>query len=659
VAAAGFAPNPQTAYAAQFIEKSENRQWFMDEVERLLNVEQKSINTLQSPADLSAVKTLGLRDKNITGQIPRAIGELTELRYLFVSGNKLEGTIPAELFSLPKLQNIDISGNSYSGAIPTGFGSMAALETLNLRGNAYAGAVPADILADASLAFLDVSSNALTGALPDFSAMTSLEYLAVSDNAWTAGAIPDLNALTKLKSLSMWDSNRIGDIPASLYTLTALQVLDLSANRLSGDLTGIASLVDLQYLSLGRNELAGTIPDAFAPLDKLETLDLSHNKLRGTVPAEFAGYDKVYVETNYLTGDALKGLTEYKDNFCDGAANPQYRLTAETPRTITQSAAVNIYLSLRNRPLQNSPAKGILPADSYEAIIQNDPDGKVELTQDATGIYVKANDAIPKSENITLKIYIKGNDGSDYSTATIHLTTETAPSGGGGGGAAPTPTPTPEEDPEPEAWTEYHEPYINGYPGGTFGPDKNVTREQAAAMLIRALGLDTSLPRADPFPDVAAARWSAPQIAAAKTLGYVRGYNDGNYRPENNMTRAELAALLTRDAEARGAHTTETPKAFPDVPAGAWYAETVAKAAAHGLVNGYGDGTFKPETPVTRAEAVAMINRAFGRGPEAGETLETARSPFTDVGPEHWAYQHILEASVLHEHIIPGSVPRA
>jgi hypothetical protein len=646
-------------YAASFIDLCEGQQWFLDEIERLLNVEQKSINTLNSNADLSVVKSLGLRDRNITGQIPRAIGELTELRYLFLSGNKLNGTVPLELFSLPKLQNIDISGNSYIGAIPIGFGGMVALETLNLRGNGYTGTVPPDILSDNSLVFLDVSSNGLSGAMPNFAAMTSLEYLAVSDNGWTAGAVPDLHTLTSLKALSMWGCNRIGELPASLFTLTTLEVLDLGKNRLSGDMSGIASLVNLQYLSLGSNEFAGTIPDVFGSLDKLEILDLSNNQLRGRVPEEFADYDEVYVETNYLTGDELIDLAGYKDNFCDGAQNPQYRLTADSPRTISQTTTTNIYLSLRNRPLQNSPAKGILPADCYEAEILNDTGGKVTLTADATGILVKANGEVLKSENILLRIYIKDNNGSDYSTVTILLTTEVSSSGGLGGGdgeVIPEPEEEPEPTPTPEPPAEIHEPYINGYPDGTFGPGKNVTREQVAAMLIRILGMATSTPSTPPFPDVATERWSAPQIAVAKTLGYVQGYDDGLFMPDKLMTRAELATLLVRDAEARGEQFTGTPQAFTDVPADNWYAEYVAKASAIGLVNGYDDGTFRPETPVTRAEAVVMINRAFGRDPETAEALKTATCPFSDVSDTHWAYWHIMEASVLHEHIITGPV---
>jgi hypothetical protein len=175
-------------------------------------------------------------------------------------------------------------------------------------------------------------------------------------------------------------------------------------------------------------------------------------------------------------------------------------------------------------------------------------------------------------------------------------------------------------------------------------------------MLVRVLGLDVSLPRSNPFPDVLRTRWSAPWIEAAKTLGYVQGYDDGEFKPESPATRAELAALLVRDAEARGALPTGEAGRFADVPEGKWYAGYVGKASALGLVNGYEGGTFRPEAPVTRAEAVVMINRAFGRDPGTAPALAAAANPFTDIAEEHWAYMHVLEASVAHEHALGKSV---
>jgi hypothetical protein len=116
------------------------------------------------------------------------------------------------------------------------------------------------------------------------------------------------------------------------------------------------------------------------------------------------------------------------------------------------------------------------------------------------------------------------------------------------------------------------------------------------------------------------------------------------------MTRAELAACLVRIAERQGRQSVSAAVTFSVVDAGAWYAKEVNAAAALGLVNGYNDGTFRPNNPVTRAEAVTMINRMLGRDPATAEELKTAVNPFADVKASHWAYWHILEASVEHKH---------
>ena len=176
-------PLPSTDYAKTFIEKCEGQEWFIQEVERLLNLEQKTLDTIEGPEAFQNIKALGFKDEEVEGKIPAAIGELTELRYLFLSGNHLSGEIPAELFTLSKLENIDLTENDYAGSIPEGFGTMASLAHLSLRGNAFTGTIPSDLFSDTRITFLDVSDNHLSGAIPAaLNQMTSLEYLNLSEN---------------------------------------------------------------------------------------------------------------------------------------------------------------------------------------------------------------------------------------------------------------------------------------------------------------------------------------------------------------------------------------------------------------------------------------------------------------------------------------------
>ena len=104
-----FVEDNPTAYGATFIAKSEGQQWFLDAVERVLNTSALSINTINSRADLMSVVALTATDKN-SKILPAAVGELTELRYLFLGNSGLTGEISAELWSLAKLENIDMSG---------------------------------------------------------------------------------------------------------------------------------------------------------------------------------------------------------------------------------------------------------------------------------------------------------------------------------------------------------------------------------------------------------------------------------------------------------------------------------------------------------------------------------------------------------------------
>lgn len=339
----GFKPEPQTAYARTFIQKCENQQWFMDEIERILNQDQKSINTMEDVSELDIVKAIGLKNQDIEGKIPEAVGELKELRYIFLSGNQLSGKLPEELFSLPKLKNIDLSGNQYKGDIPDAFGDMPALTMLALNNNQFDGTIPEKIMANTQIEYLDVSANELSGAIPaGLNQMVGLEYLNISQNPWDEGIFPvGLDKLSKLKVFSAWDCNIKDNLPQDIYAMTNLQILDLANNSFSGEISSeIGNLTNLQLLALGNNQVEGVIPAELGNLN-LDKLDLSNNKLRGTVPAPLAEKAKngteLFMENNYMTGEALKGLTHNENNFTDNATSNQYRLTANEQVQIYRS----------------------------------------------------------------------------------------------------------------------------------------------------------------------------------------------------------------------------------------------------------------------------------------------------------------------------------
>ena len=217
-------------------------------------------------------------------------------------------------------------------------------------------------------------------------------------------------------------------------------------------------------------------------------------------------------------------------------------------------------------------------------------------------------------------------------------------------GPAPTPTPEATPTPTPEAGGELflntadHHAYMQGN-GGLFRPEDSLSRAEAVAMLAR-LAVDgdgnplyTGAAGTGGFSDVAAEAWSAPYVTFARQYGVASGYPDGTFRPEQPVSRAELVKLIAACFEVTGGAAS-----FPDVAADHWAAGVISFAAEQGWVSGYPDGTFRPEQPVGRAEAVKLLTHALDRRAGPRQTP----LPFSDVAADHWAFDEIREAAVSH-----------
>ncbi len=189
-------------------------------------------------------------------------------------------------------------------------------------------------------------------------------------------------------------------------------------------------------------------------------------------------------------------------------------------------------------------------------------------------------------------------------------------------------------------WTNpEHKAFLFGYDDGTFGPDRTVTRAEIAAMLDRVIDRDESAAPKE-FPDVADGHWATAYIDRVSGMSVMIGYPDGSFKPDATITRAEMAsaiAPLLPDGFIADAGFTDTD--------GSWAQAVIEKAKTAGIVDGYEDGTFRPHVTLTRAEAVAMIDRLLGRGPLSG-----APRKWPDVTQTHWAYGYIQESSIDHHY---------
>lgn len=189
-----------------------------------------------------------------------------------------------------------------------------------------------------------------------------------------------------------------------------------------------------------------------------------------------------------------------------------------------------------------------------------------------------------------------------------------------------------------------HEAYIKGYPDGTFKPDQSVTRAELAMMLARNLGYAGTTSRAV-YPDMADGYWANGAISFVKEKNLMVGDERGNFRPEAAVTRAEMAVTAARIKQLDPMGDAEASTAFNDIQ-GHWAAGYIAAGKASGVIAGYQDSSFAPSKELTRAETVTIVNRLFDRGPLYGVDNRF----WSDVDTAHWAYRNIMEASYSHDY---------
>ena len=201
--------------------------------------------------------------------------------------------------------------------------------------------------------------------------------------------------------------------------------------------------------------------------------------------------------------------------------------------------------------------------------------------------------------------------------------------------------------------TENHMKYMVGYPDGTFGPSRNMTRAEVAQIFYNLL-LDKKTSGNVRFTDVKDDAWYATAVRTLAGMGVINGYGDGRFQPGKSITRAEFTAMSMRFAKSDASGQ----NIFSDVNKGAWYYDAVVGSVAYGWVNGYGDGTFRSNDTITRAEVVTIVNNMLGRSAdqEYVDSHSSTIEKFTDLKDSHWAYYNIMEATNAHNYDKKDSV---
>jgi hypothetical protein len=192
-----------------------------------------------------------------------------------------------------------------------------------------------------------------------------------------------------------------------------------------------------------------------------------------------------------------------------------------------------------------------------------------------------------------------------------------------------------------------HVAFLIGYTDGSFRPEANMTRGEAAMMFYRLL-LDKTVENPVDFPDVAEDAYYAEAVRTLAGLGIIEGYPDGTFGPEDSITRAQFTTIAMRFAfQPIGGESR-----FSDVGEQDWFYEYVVGATQYGWIHGYTDGTFRPDAVIPRAEVTAIMDRMLVRS--ADESFTDANGEllkqFNDLNSDYWAYDEIVEATNAHEY---------
>ena len=199
-----------------------------------------------------------------------------------------------------------------------------------------------------------------------------------------------------------------------------------------------------------------------------------------------------------------------------------------------------------------------------------------------------------------------------------------------------------------QANTDDHYSYLIGYADGTVRPNGKITRAEVATIFFRLLDDDTRAKywsSKNDFSDVSSDKWYNNAVSTLSRMGVIGGYADGTFRPDAPISRAEFAKIAVSFTQNNGSAVYNY---FTDVKTTDWFAPYVTAAKDAGLIEGYSDGSFKPESKITRAETCAIVNRTLGRKPSKAHMKISDRIDWPDVQTTDWFYEAIMEATNSH-----------
>lgn len=354
----------------------------------------------------------------------------------------------------------------------------------------------------------------------------------------------------------------------------------------------------------------------------------------------------VVPETNYDTGErrftfypATPVVTDDGNIFYhEDEENPANQMTFDNIYTYTASPVIpsGAAITVKKTDGAGAPLAGAVFAlensrgDAVYTATSNSL-GEAQFTNVGSGVYTLVEQAAPEGYVLSDQSYVLSVSGSDVTV-----------------GGMPYSPVTFVNRKAATLNREDHYTFLVGYPDGSFGPSRNMTRAEVTTMFARLLTeqIEPDKTYTNTFNDVPKSHWAANYIGYMQQFGIINGYN-GSFRPNDPVTRAEFAAIASRFEK-----LTEGTKSFSDVPSTHWAAKYINFAATRGWVTGYPDGTFKPGNPITRAEVATVTCRLLERIADQDYIRNHPHElrTFHDMTENHWAYWYAMEAANGHDY---------
>lgn len=569
--------------------------------------------------------------------------------YTLISGQTTTYTITEDgrVFNLYYYKNVTLTANSdtktYDGTEHTVTGYTAKDNKDNLvEGLTFTG------VASPSVSATDVGEYDVEFSGSAVGAHNKL-YIVTAVNPGKLTITPRKVTLTSASASKVYDGT----------PLTRPNVTVGGDGFVEGEVTDIRATGSVTYVSEG--EVTNTIK--YTPTDKFKVDNYDITKTEGKLtiteasaptPATFDFNDVVYGDgkvTPAIT-KTVKGNVgrNFKETFkvtvepkSDNAKNTM------TPDYYTGKAEVIASKSLKDVPFLFKPevmAKAVVPygelrfteAGTYTYTVREEIPGKTSrMSYDTTEYTLTINVVLNKNTNkyeVESWQFTAGN--REYTTALNIVNTYR--------------TYHPSTPSKPTLNTGDHYAYVMGYPDGTVRPNGSITRAEVSAILFRLLSdktRDEYFTTESSFTDVKAGAWYNNSIATLEKAGViVDTAKGGAFRPNEAITRAELAAMLAQFSDAKPVKGVK----FSDVSAEHWAYEAIAIAAKMGWIEGYPDGTFRPDATITRAEMMTLVNRALERVPSDEDHLLSKRVmlTFPDCKSGDWFYIAVQEATNSH-----------